>query len=96
MVALADIRHHRDAILALARKHGAHDVRLFGSVARGDTTPASDVDFLVAFDAGRTLLDLVALQLALRDLLHREVDIVTEAGLKDRIRPRILAEAVPL
>jgi len=71
-------------------------VRVFGSVARGDARDDSDVDFLVDMEPGRTLLDLGGLLYDLRKLLDRPVDVVTENGLKDRIRPRVLKEAVPL
>lgn len=70
----------RDAILTLGRKHGARSIRVFGSVARGDSRDTSDVDFLVEFEKGRTLFDLIDLRLDLRDLLGVEVDIVTPKG----------------
>jgi len=69
---------------------------VFGSVARGDASSVSDVDLLVEFEPGRSLLDLVGLELDLQDLLGLHVDVATVASLKDRIRPRVLAEAVPL
>jgi predicted nucleotidyltransferase len=84
----------RAEILAAAARHGATNVRVFGSVARGDADPASDVDFLVDFEPGRSLLDLAGLVVELEDLLGRPVDVVTEPGLKARIRQRVLAEAV--
>jgi predicted nucleotidyltransferase len=71
-------------------------VRVFGSVARGEARPESDLDLLVEFEADRSLLDLIGLELDLRDLLGSHVDVTTVASLKDRIRPRVLAEAVPL
>jgi predicted nucleotidyltransferase len=86
----------RQAILKVAEQHGARNVRVFGSVARGDERPESDLDLLVDLDPDRTLLDLVALHDALEQLLERSVDVITEAGLRDRIRDRVLAEAVPL
>jgi hypothetical protein len=86
----------RDAILELASKHGARNVRIFGSVARGDADLASDVDFLVDMEPGRSLLDMGGLLMDLRQLLHCRVDLVTAAGLKPRIRPKVLSEAVPL
>jgi hypothetical protein len=67
-----------------------------GSVARGDADAASDIDFLVDFEPGRSLLDLAALLVDLEDLLGHPVDVVTEPGLKARIRQRVLAEAVPV
>ena len=84
----------RAEILAAAARHGATNVRVFGSVARGDADAASDVDFLVDFEPGRSLLDLASLLVELEDLLGHPVDVVTEPGLKARIRQRVLAEAV--
>ena len=86
----------RDHILRTATKHGARNVRVFGSVARGEAGPASDVDFLVKMDQGRSLLDLSALVVDLRDLLGRKVDVVSEDGLYWLLRRRILKEAKPL
>ena len=88
--------NQRDAILQLARKRGARNVRVFGSVARGDNDPASDADFLVDLEPGRTLFDLSGLLLDLEALLQLRVDVVTERGLRPRIRERVLTEAVPL
>ena len=86
----------RAEILSTAARHGATNVRVFGSVARGDADAASDVDFLVDFEPGRSLLDLAGLLIDLEDLLGHPVDVVTEPGLKARIRQRVLAEAVPV
>ena len=86
----------REAILRLARDHGAMRVRVFGSMARGDAGAESDVDLLVELEQGRTLLDLGALLMDLQDLLHRKVDVLTEAALHPRIRERVLREAVSL
>jgi uncharacterized protein len=83
-------------ILEIARRHGAHNVRIFGSVARCEAGPESDVDFIVEMDAGRSLLDLGGFLYDLQQLLGMEVDVVTEKGLKARIRERVLAEAIPL
>jgi len=90
------LRQRRSEILAIAARHGAHNVRVFGSAARGDASPDSDVDFLVNIESGRSLLDLGALLMDLQDLLGREVDVVTEAGLRARIRQRVLSEAKPV
>ena len=86
----------RDQILRVAARHGARRVRVFGSVARGDADETSDIDFLVELEPGRTLFDLGGLLMDLRDLLGRDVDVVTERGLKTRIRTRVLQEAVAL
>lgn len=86
----------RQEILALAEKRGARNVRIFGSVARGEARADSDIDFLVDLEPGRSVLDLGGLLMDLRSLLGREVDLVTEAGLRSRLRPAILAEARPL
>ena len=86
----------RQAILDLAARYGARDIRVFGSVATAQEGPDSDVDFLVNLEKGRSLFDLGGLLMDLQELLHCPVDVVTEAGLRDRIRQRVLAEAVPL
>jgi uncharacterized protein len=90
------LRERRDAILRLAAKYGARNVRVFGSVARGEADDRSDVDFLVDLEPGRSLLDQAGLLVALQELLGQPVDVVTEQGLKERIRVRVLKEAVPL
>jgi uncharacterized protein len=86
----------REEVLATARIHGAHHVRVFGSVARGDAGPESDIDFLVEMEPGRSLLDLGGLVSDLRELLGRRVDVVTENSLHWLLRRRILKEARPL
>ena len=86
----------KEEILRIAAKHGARNVRIFGSVARDEARPDSDVDFLVDMEPGRTLLDLGGLLMELRDLLGLEVDVVTEHGLKPRIREHVLKEAEAL
>jgi len=92
----AELNKHREAILRLAVKHGARNVRVFGSVARGTASEASDLDLLVEMEPGRSLLDLVALNQDLEDALGRPVDVVTEGGLSPYIRDKILAEAIAL
>ncbi|HLB49594.1 MAG: nucleotidyltransferase family protein [Chloroflexota bacterium] len=87
------VQSKRETILQLAARRGARNVRLFGSVARGEAGPNSDLDFLVDLEPGRSLLDLGGLLMDLQRLLDRKVDVVTEAGLRPRIRPRILKEA---
>ena len=90
------IQGHRQEILSRAKKYGARNVRIFGSVARGDAREDSDIDVLVDLESGRSLLDLGGLLMDLQDLLGRRVDVVTAKGLRDRIRSRVLKEAVPL
>lgn len=80
----------------MAAAYGARNVRVFGSVARGEADEASDVDFLVDMEPGRTLFDLAGVLLDLGKLLGCKVDVVTERGLKPRIRDRVLREAVAL
>jgi len=95
-VTVTTLRSRRTEILEVARKHGARNVRVFGSVARGDSGPDSDVDLLVELEPGRGLLDHAALMLDLSDLLGCKVDVVTDRGIRPRIRDRVLLEAVPL
>ena len=90
------LKAKREEILRIAARHGAVNIRVFGSVARGDARPDSDVDFLVDLEPGRSLLDLGGLLMVLQDLLGRNVDVVTERGLRPRIRDRVLAEAMAL
>ncbi len=80
----------------MPRSTGLHNVRLFGSVARGDAGPESDIDFLVQMERGRSLLDLIELSQELEALLQRKVDILTDGGLSPYLEQRIHAEAVPL
>ena len=82
--------------MRIAAKHGARNVRVFGSVARGEADSKSDIDFLVDMDAERSLFDLSRLLNDLEELLGRNVDVVTEKGLRDRVRPAVLKEAVAL
>jgi len=86
----------KEQILALAAKYGASNVRIFGSVARGTADENSDVDFLVNLAPGRSLFDLGGLLYELQKLLGRNVDVITPAGLRPRIRDRVLKEAVPI
>jgi predicted nucleotidyltransferase/DNA-binding XRE family transcriptional regulator len=91
-----DLRRRRRAILRIAASHGARSIRVFGSVARGESRGDSDVDLLVEMEPGRGLLDQAAMLVELRDLLGRDVDVVTAQGLRGRIRDRVLGEAVAL
>jgi uncharacterized protein len=90
---LSELRARRDEILAVAARRGASNVRVFGSVARGEAGLRSDVDFLVDLASDRSLLDLGGLLMDLRDLLGAEVDVVTEKGLPERARRHVLREA---
>jgi predicted nucleotidyltransferase len=90
------IEPKRDEIIALARNHGATNVRIFGSLAHGEADEASDIDVLVDLEPGRSVFDLGRLLGDLEELLGRRVDVVTEKGLKQRIRERVLKESVPL
>ncbi len=90
------LREKREDILRIAAQHGASNVRIFGSVARGEADAESDIDILVDMEPGRSLFDLGGLLIDLQELLGCKVDIVTERGLRERIRDRVLREAVPL
>lgn len=90
------VKNWREEILRIAAEHGAKYVRLFGSVARGEARPDSDVDLLVQLETGRSLLDLIAIKQDLEDLLGCKVDVVTEAALSPYIREHVLREALIL
>jgi uncharacterized protein len=90
------LKTRREEILKIAARNGAMNVRVFGSVARGDNRPDSDIDFLVNLEVGRSLMDLARLLRELNTLLGCSVDVVTEAGLRPRIKPQVLKEARPL
>lgn len=90
------LKEKRREILEIAAKHGAYNVRVFGSVVRGEAGPESDVDFLVDAGPNRTPFFPGGLVMDLQELLQRQVDVVTEKGLRARIRDRVLREAVPL
>ena len=93
---MSELRERRDEIMEVARARGATRVRGVGSVARGDVREGSDLDFLVDLEPGRSLLDLGGLLMDLQDLLQRDVDVVTERGLRPRVAKRVLADAVEL
>jgi predicted nucleotidyltransferase len=90
------LKGQRERILQIAAKHGAHNIRVFGSVARGEATAQSDLDLLVEFAPGRSLLDHSGLKMDLEEALGRKVDVVTPNAIHWYIKERILAEAVPL
>ena len=90
------LKEKRQQILSVAAKHGASNIRVFGSVARGQAGPASDVDLLVDMRADHSLLDRVSLILDLEEVLGQKVDVATERVLRPELRARVLREAVPL
>ena len=90
------LQDKREEILRIAGAHGARNVRVFGSVSRGEAGTESDVDLLVKLEPGRSLLDLIAIKQELEDLLGREVDVVTEDAVSPYIREQVLKEAVSL
>jgi predicted nucleotidyltransferase len=92
----AQLDEQRNQILQIADQYGVKNIRIFGSVARGEAGQSSDIDLLVDLHAQWTLLDHVGFMQALGDLLGRRVDVVVEAGLRDALRKRILKEAIPL
>ena len=89
-------RTKREQILQLAASYGARNVRLFGSVARGDNSPSSDIDFLVDLDPDGSLMDLGGLLMDLQEMLHARVDVATERILRPKVRERAVRDAVPL
>jgi uncharacterized protein len=93
---LDDLRLQRDVILKLAENHGAYNVRVFGSVVRGEATPESDVDFLVSVKPKTSIFELVGLWQDLQDLLGREVNLSTDEGLRDHMKSNILHDAIAL
>jgi predicted nucleotidyltransferase len=90
------LQEKREDILRTAARRGAYNVRVFGSVARGEADEKSDIDILVDLEPGRSLFDLGGLLMDLQELLGHQVDVVTERGLRERIRDRVLKEAVAL
>jgi predicted nucleotidyltransferase len=83
------VKRTRDDILRIAQRHGARNIRIFGSIARGDADAESDIDLLVDLEPGRSLLDPGGFQMELQELFKRRVDVVTERGLRERIRERV-------
>lgn len=90
------VRQNREEILSLAAKYGASHIRVFGSVARGTADTDSDIDLLVDLESGRSLFDLGGLLSDLQKLLGHNVDVITPASLRPRIRQRVLEEAIAL
>lgn len=96
MVTRDTIRAHRDAILAIAQRYGASDIRIFGSVARGDAVEGSDLDLVVRFAPECSLFDHGNLLMDLQDLLGVKVDVISENGMRERFRNEVMREAVAL
>jgi uncharacterized protein len=96
MITRETIRQKREAILEIARRYGAHDVRIFGFVARGDATDTSDLDLLVRFEPDRSLFDQGGLVMDLRDILGLKVEVISEGALQGRFGEIVSEEAVPL
>jgi predicted nucleotidyltransferase len=96
MTSIDLLKRHRAEVMHLAAAYGASDVRVFGSVARGDDDETSDIDLLVRMAPGRSVFDIGGLLMDLQELLGRRVDIVTERGLRPRIRAQVVRDAVPL
>ncbi|UIE36211.1 nucleotidyltransferase family protein [Leptodesmis sichuanensis] len=90
------LKNKRSEILAIAARYGASNIRVFGSVARGEENPDSDIDFLVEIEPGRSLLDQIALMQDLERLLGCKVDVAEPDTLHEKIRNRVLQEAIPL
>jgi predicted nucleotidyltransferase len=90
------LREKREDIIRIAKNYGASNVRVFGSVARGEADERSDIDLLVDMERGRSLMSLAGLLVDLEELLGRKVDVVPEDSLRQRIKARVLQEAVPL
>jgi hypothetical protein len=93
---LNEVRAHRDIILGIASRHGARNIRVFGSTARGTATRSSDVDLLVDLEPGRTLLDLGGLLMDVQSATGLRVDVAMERMLRPDARAQALEEAVPL
>lgn len=93
---LDQLQTRREAIEQLARQHGASNVRVFGSVARGEAHPDSDIDFLVDFAQGASIWDVIGLWQDLSELLGCEVSVVTESTLEGAFKHKVLKDAVPL
>ena len=96
MTALESVRRHRREILEMARRHGAANVRIFGSTVRGDDRPDSDIDLLVDTTEAVSSWFPAGLMLDLQELLGRPIDVVTERGLNPFVRDAVLREAQPI
>lgn len=90
------LQEKREDILRLAKEYGAYNVRIFGSVARGEADEKSDIDLLVTLETGRSLLDLIGLWMDLEELLQQKIDVVSEGGLRGSFGEHVLKEAITL
>jgi len=96
LMSIDELRLRRREILSVADRHGARNLRVFGSVARGDDHPESDIDLLIDVERGRSLLDVIGFEQELGQLLGRRVDVLTVGGLSPYLQQRILDEAAAL
>jgi uncharacterized protein len=96
MPLLEKLHQNRTTILAIADKYGATNLRIFGSVARGDNRPDSDIDILVDLQRTWTLFDHIGMMQDLEDLLHHKIDVTVAQGLREHLRDRIVNEAIAL
>jgi predicted nucleotidyltransferase len=92
----SELTQKREEIMGIASKYGIHNIRVFGSTARGDNRKESDIDLLVDIEEGRDLFDLGAFSVDVEALLDKSIDVVTENALHQKIRKSVLKEAVPL
>ncbi|MDY6952126.1 MAG: nucleotidyltransferase family protein [Thermodesulfobacteriota bacterium] len=90
------IREQRENILKIAKAHGATNLKIFGSYARGDEQAGSDIDLLIELEPGRSLLDIIAIKQDIEDMINRRVDVVTAGALSPYIREEIVKEAIAL
>ena len=90
------IKQHRDEVIALAARYGVKNIRVFGSVVRGESDELSDIDLLVTLERGVTLMKMSALRRELEAILGCKVDVVSDNGLREQIRDKVLTEAVPI
>ena len=96
MTSVSQLKNKRDEIIKIAASHGARNLRVFGSRARGEASSKSDLDLLINLEPGRSLLDLIAIKQDLEDLLGCAVDVVTEDAVSPHIRDQVLQDAVSL
>jgi len=93
---IQELKKNRESIISVVERNGGRKVRIFGSLARGEGLTDSDVDILIELDPGRSLLDILAIKQDLEDLLHRNVDVLTESAVSPYIKDDIMSEAVAL